>query len=169
VLLSTIYQCVNIQLSKCQSLWQYDSSHCCSGYMGQFLLWQLHWFLFTKWNISFRSLKLWMVLRLYGVENLQSYIRKHIQLAKHFEQLVLSDSRFEVTEKRNQLIIHLFNDTMKLLVSSSPKEHHVFSFFWKPLFYRVLINFTNLGSNSKELFPCLFPPSAPNFLGWQWT
>ncbi|XP_037409914.1 tryptophan decarboxylase 2-like [Triticum dicoccoides] len=49
----------------------------------------------------FRSLKLWMVLRLYGVENLQSYIRKHMQLAKQFEQLVLSDSRFEVVTPRN--------------------------------------------------------------------
>uniref|UniRef100_A0A453G827 Tyrosine decarboxylase 1 n=1 Tax=Aegilops tauschii subsp. strangulata TaxID=200361 RepID=A0A453G827_AEGTS len=55
----------------------------------------------TKWSFYFRSLKLWMVLRLYGVENLQSYIRKHIQLAKRFEQLVLSDSRFEVVTPRN--------------------------------------------------------------------
>ncbi|KAF7032107.1 hypothetical protein CFC21_043321 [Triticum aestivum] len=60
---------------------------------------------FKDWQIPlgrrFRSLKLWMVLRLYGVENLQSYIRKHIQLAKQFEQLVLSDSRFEVVTPRN--------------------------------------------------------------------
>ncbi|KAJ1288426.1 hypothetical protein BS78_02G088100 [Paspalum vaginatum] len=59
---------------------------------------------FKDWQIPlgrrFRSLKLWMVLRLYGVENLQSYIRKHIELAKHFEQLVISDSRFEVVTPR---------------------------------------------------------------------
>ncbi|XP_044946747.1 tryptophan decarboxylase 2 isoform X1 [Hordeum vulgare subsp. vulgare] len=59
---------------------------------------------FKDWQIPlgrrFRSLKLWMVLRLYGVENLQSYIRNHIQLAEHFEQLVLSDSRFEVMTPR---------------------------------------------------------------------
>jgi aromatic-L-amino-acid/L-tryptophan decarboxylase len=47
-------------------------------------------------ELCFRSLKLWMVLRLYGVDNLQSYIRKHIELAKKFEELVISDSRFEV-------------------------------------------------------------------------
>uniref|UniRef100_A0A0A9F7V1 Uncharacterized protein n=1 Tax=Arundo donax TaxID=35708 RepID=A0A0A9F7V1_ARUDO len=41
-----------------------------------------------------------MVLRLYGVENLQSYIRKHIALAEQFEQLVISDSRFEVVTPR---------------------------------------------------------------------
>ncbi|XAR58684.1 Tyrosine decarboxylase [Bertholletia excelsa] len=54
---------------------------------------------YKDWQIPlgrrFRSLKLWMVLRLYGLENLQSYIRNHIKLAKHFEQLVSHDSRFQ--------------------------------------------------------------------------
>jgi glutamate/tyrosine decarboxylase-like PLP-dependent enzyme len=36
------------------------------------------------------------VLRLFGVKNLQEYIRKHIDLAKHFESLVNQDSRFEI-------------------------------------------------------------------------
>ncbi|KAJ0967397.1 hypothetical protein J5N97_024314 [Dioscorea zingiberensis] len=48
----------------------------------------------------FRSLKLWMVLRLYGVENLQSYIRNHIKLAEQFMQLISSDPRFEVVAPR---------------------------------------------------------------------
>ncbi|RZC72395.1 hypothetical protein C5167_035556 [Papaver somniferum] len=47
-------------------------------------------------ELSYRSLKLWMVLRLYGLENLQCYIRNHIKLAIHFEDLVAADSRFEV-------------------------------------------------------------------------
>ncbi|XP_026666219.1 tyrosine decarboxylase 2 isoform X2 [Phoenix dactylifera] len=55
---------------------------------------------FKDWQIPlgrrFRSLKLWMVLRLYGLENLQSYIRNHINLAEQFEQLIKTDSRFEV-------------------------------------------------------------------------
>ncbi|KAJ8747188.1 hypothetical protein K2173_010021 [Erythroxylum novogranatense] len=46
------------------------------------------------------SLKLWMVLRLYGLENLQCYIRNHINLAKYFEGLVAGDSRFEVVSPR---------------------------------------------------------------------
>lgn len=37
-----------------------------------------------------------MVLRLYGVENLQHYVRNHIKLAKQFEELVAQDPRFEV-------------------------------------------------------------------------
>ncbi|KAL5712096.1 hypothetical protein ACHQM5_014300 [Ranunculus cassubicifolius] len=59
---------------------------------------------YKDWQIPlgrrFRSLKLWMVLRLYGVQNLQSYIRNHIELAKHFEQLVLLDPRFEIVAPR---------------------------------------------------------------------
>ncbi|KAL6982553.1 Tyrosine decarboxylase 2, partial [Sarracenia purpurea var. burkii] len=46
------------------------------------------------------SLKLWMVLRLYGLENLQSYIRNHVELAKHFEELVSHDPRFQVVAPR---------------------------------------------------------------------
>ncbi|KAI8505873.1 hypothetical protein Bbelb_162260 [Branchiostoma belcheri] len=47
----------------------------------------------------FRSLKLWFVLRMFGVKGLQQYIRKHVSLAKEFESLVLSDDRFEVSAK----------------------------------------------------------------------
>ncbi|KAM6565023.1 hypothetical protein CsatB_025021 [Cannabis sativa] len=59
---------------------------------------------YKDWQIPlgrrFRSLKLWMVLRLYGLENLQCYIRNHINLAKHFEDLVVQDSRFEMVTPR---------------------------------------------------------------------
>ncbi|XP_076934127.1 tyrosine decarboxylase 2-like [Bidens hawaiensis] len=59
---------------------------------------------YKDWQIPlgrrFRSLKLWMVLRLYGVENLQSYIRNHIKLAQQFEDLVVQDSRFEIVATR---------------------------------------------------------------------
>jgi len=47
-----------------------------------------------------RALKLWMVMRMYGSSGLQAYIRNHCKLAKHFEELLRTDSRFEV------LLIH---------------------------------------------------------------
>lgn len=47
-----------------------------------------------------RSLKLWMVLRLYGAEALKNYIRNHIKLAKDLEQLVSQDPNFEVITPR---------------------------------------------------------------------
>ncbi|XP_012085210.1 phenylacetaldehyde synthase isoform X1 [Jatropha curcas] len=59
---------------------------------------------YKDWQIPlgrrFRSLKLWMVLQLYGVENLQCYIRNHINLAKYFEGLVAEDTRFEIVAPR---------------------------------------------------------------------
>ncbi|XP_042515557.1 tyrosine decarboxylase 2 [Macadamia integrifolia] len=59
---------------------------------------------YKDWQIPlgrrFRSLKLWMVLRLYGLENLQHYIRNHIELAKNFEHLVSVDKRFEIVAPR---------------------------------------------------------------------
>ncbi|XP_021356996.1 aromatic-L-amino-acid decarboxylase-like [Mizuhopecten yessoensis] len=55
---------------------------------------------YRHWQIPlgrrFRSLKLWFMLRSYGVTGVQAYIRKHVSLAKEFEQMVLNDSRFEV-------------------------------------------------------------------------
>ncbi|XP_076271306.1 aromatic-L-amino-acid decarboxylase-like [Rhynchophorus ferrugineus] len=58
---------------------------------------------YRHWQIPlgrrFRALKLWFVLRLYGIENLQAHIRKHIQLAHYFESLVRDDQRFEITEE----------------------------------------------------------------------
>ncbi|XP_056376293.1 aromatic-L-amino-acid decarboxylase [Hyla sarda] len=55
---------------------------------------------YRHWQIPlgrrFRSLKLWFVLRMYGVKGLQDYIRKHIRLAKEFLELVQKDDRFEI-------------------------------------------------------------------------
>ncbi|KAK4272994.1 hypothetical protein QN277_021471 [Acacia crassicarpa] len=59
---------------------------------------------YKDWQIPlgrrFRSLKLWMVLRLYGLEGLRNHIRSHIDLAAHFEELVRQDPRFEVITPR---------------------------------------------------------------------
>ncbi|CAH1960282.1 unnamed protein product [Acanthoscelides obtectus] len=58
---------------------------------------------YRHWQIPlgrrFRALKLWFVLRLYGVENLQAHIRKQIGLAHYYESLVRTDDRFEITEE----------------------------------------------------------------------
>lgn len=55
---------------------------------------------YRHWGIPlsrrFRALKLWFVIRNYGIEGLQHYIREHCRLAKRFEGLVRGDERFEV-------------------------------------------------------------------------
>ncbi|CAA7408904.1 unnamed protein product [Spirodela intermedia] len=59
---------------------------------------------YKDWQIAlsrrFRALKLWMVLRSYGVSNLRNFLRSHVAMAKHFESLVTADERFEVVVPR---------------------------------------------------------------------
>lgn len=55
---------------------------------------------YRDWHIPlgrrFRSLKLWFVIRHYGVEGLQFHVRQHVQLAQQFLAWVKHDDRFEV-------------------------------------------------------------------------
>lgn len=49
----------------------------------------------------FRALKLWFVIRNYGVSGLQKHIREGVRLAQKFEALVLADQRFEIPAARH--------------------------------------------------------------------
>ncbi len=55
---------------------------------------------YRDWHVPlgrrFRSLKLWFVIRHYGVEGLQYLIRNHIHLAQKFAGWVRADQRFEL-------------------------------------------------------------------------
>lgn len=55
---------------------------------------------YRDWQIPlgrrFRSLKLWFVLRHYGIEGLQFHIREHVRLAQQFAAWVREDDRFEL-------------------------------------------------------------------------
>ena len=46
------------------------------------------------------ALKLWLVLRSYGVDSLRNFLRSHVQMAKSFERLVRLDKRFEIVVPR---------------------------------------------------------------------
>ncbi|XP_012286885.1 aromatic-L-amino-acid decarboxylase isoform X2 [Orussus abietinus] len=58
---------------------------------------------YRHWQIPlgrrFRSLKLWFVLRIYGIEGLQQHIRHTIELAKRFANLVKSNEKFEIVSE----------------------------------------------------------------------
>lgn len=55
---------------------------------------------YRDWQIPlgrrFRSLKLWFVIRYYGVEGLRYHIRRHIELAQNFAKWVEEADRFEL-------------------------------------------------------------------------
>src|SRR6202007_314253 len=55
---------------------------------------------YRDWQIPlgrrFRALKLWFVLRHYGVQGLQHHIREHVALAQEFAKWIRGDERFEI-------------------------------------------------------------------------
>lgn len=59
---------------------------------------------YKDWQITlsrrFRAMKLWLVLRSYGVANLRNSLRSHVKMAKLFEESVSSDNRFEIVVPR---------------------------------------------------------------------
>jgi len=55
---------------------------------------------YRDWHVPlgrrFRSLKLWFVIRHYGVEGLRYHVRRHVALAQEFASWVAADDRFEL-------------------------------------------------------------------------
>ncbi|KAI4473981.1 hypothetical protein M0802_015850 [Mischocyttarus mexicanus] len=66
-----------------------------SGLAIDFMHWQL------PLSKRFRALKLWFVIRNFGISGLQRHIREGIRLAQKFEALVLADPRFEIPTPRH--------------------------------------------------------------------
>lgn len=64
---------------------------------------------YKDWQIGtgrkFRALRLWMVMRSYGVSQLQSHIRSDVRLAKRFEGVVREDGRFEIVTPRRFALV----------------------------------------------------------------
>jgi aromatic-L-amino-acid/L-tryptophan decarboxylase len=60
---------------------------------------------YSNWGIHlgrrFRALKLWFVIRTYGVDGLQEKIREHIRLAEYFAKKIEAQPDFELVVPRN--------------------------------------------------------------------
>ncbi len=90
---------------------------------------------YRDWQVPlgrrFRSLKLWFVLRLYGVSGVQAMIRKHCSLAKRFADHVAGDPKFEIAAPQ-QLSLVCFrvrgasNDETKELAQRINKAGKIF-------------------------------------------
>jgi aromatic-L-amino-acid decarboxylase len=91
---------------------------------------------YRDWQIQlgrrFRSLKLWFVIRHYGVEGLQHHIREHVRLAQQLAEWVREDENFELAapvplnlvcfrhkagDEANQLIMHRLNRSGDLFLT----------------------------------------------------
>ena len=81
---------------------------------------------YRDWGVplgrKFRALKLWLVLRHYGLAGLQAHIRQHIAYAELFEQLVRADERFEVLTPRTMnlvcIALHAGDDATRNLMEA---------------------------------------------------
>jgi aromatic-L-amino-acid decarboxylase len=95
----------------------------------------------------FRALKLWMVIRMYGVEGLQTVLRKHISLAQEFAGWVSDSDDFEMMapvpfstvcfranphgypdEKLNELnenLMHAVNQTGQMYISHTKLHNKI--------------------------------------------
>ena len=73
---------------------------------------------YRDWGIQlgrrFRALKLWFVIRTYGVEGLQKMVREHLRLAEMLKYWVEEDERFELMAPVNlSLVCFRLNDGRK--------------------------------------------------------
>ncbi|KHJ77892.1 hypothetical protein OESDEN_22488 [Oesophagostomum dentatum] len=101
---------------------------------------------YRHWGIPlsrrFRSLKLWFVIRCYGIEGLQKYIREHVRLAKKMEALLRADQVFEIigdvimglvcfrmrgSDERNQQLLTRLNSSGRIHMVSLPNQSPPFS------------------------------------------
>ncbi|KAI6241791.1 Aromatic-L-amino-acid decarboxylase [Aphelenchoides fujianensis] len=91
---------------------------------------------YRHWGIPlsrrFRSLKLWFVVRMYGVEGLQKYIRNHVRLAKKFEAMIRVDDQFEIVGDSHMGLVcfrlkgtNEANQTLLTKLNSSGRIHMV--------------------------------------------
>lgn len=91
---------------------------------------------FRDWHVPlgrrFRALKLWFVIRHYGVEGLRYHIKRHVELTQWFAEQVRSDARFEIaapvslslvcfrmksSDDANQKLLSTLNKSGKLYLS----------------------------------------------------
>ena len=91
---------------------------------------------YRDWQVPlgrrFRALKLWFVLRYYGVEGLQYHIRRHIELTRQLAEWIAADDYFEIvaaaplnlicfrhrgSDDLNKRLMDTLNDSGKLFLT----------------------------------------------------
>ncbi|KAK2972616.1 hypothetical protein RJ640_015416 [Escallonia rubra] len=78
---------------------------------------------YKDWQMAlsrrFRALKIWLVLRSYGVTGLSDFIRGHVKMAKHFESLLVADKRISPLAVLNNEDFNEFNRNLLESINAS--------------------------------------------------
>jgi len=111
---------------------------------------------YRDWHIQlgrrFRALKLWFVIRHYGIEGLQHHIREHIRLAQEFKQWVIDSEDFElVVEPLMNLVCfrHKAGDDFNLQLMNTINENGKIYFTHTKLNDQVVLRM-NIGQTHTE-------------------
>ena len=99
---------------------------------------------YRDWHIPlgrrFRALKLWLVIRWYGVEGLRHHIRRHVELAQEFAAWVREDDRFELAapvplnlvcfrhrdgDETSRRLLDMLNDSGKLYLTHTVLDEKI--------------------------------------------
>ena len=60
---------------------------------------------YKDWSLQlgrrFRALKLWFVIRTFGINGIKKYLRNHIKLAKDLNSKIIKNKDFEITANQN--------------------------------------------------------------------
>ena len=111
---------------------------------------------YRDWHIQlgrrFRALKLWFVIRHYGIEGLQHLIREHVRLAKEFECSVNDSEDFEVVVPTTMNLVcfrHKSNDAFNLKLMNTINDSGKIFFTHTKLNRQVILRM-NIGQTHVE-------------------
>jgi aromatic-L-amino-acid decarboxylase len=112
---------------------------------------------YRDWHVQlgrrFRALKLWFVIRHYGVEGLQYHIRKHVETAQKFTQWVKNSGDFEiVVEPPLNLVCfrHKSNDEFNMKLMNTVNETGKIFFTHTKLNGKVVLRMSIGQTNTEE-------------------
>lgn len=99
---------------------------------------------YRDWHVQlgrrFRALKLWFVIRHYGVEGLQYHIREHVEMAQTFAKWIRNSSDFEIVvepplnlvcfrhksdDEFNLKLMHTINETGKMFFTHTKLNEQI--------------------------------------------
>jgi aromatic-L-amino-acid decarboxylase len=112
---------------------------------------------YRDWHIQlgrrFRSLKLWFVIRHYGIEGLQYHIREHVKLAQNFSNWVNESEDFELAVEPLMNLVcfrHTAGDDFNILLMNTINESGRMYFTHTKLNGHVVLRMNIGQTNMKE-------------------